>query len=844
MSAIVTWTRRHRLVAFFGLTFLLSWWSWPFYALDLAPTAFFPCGPLVAALVVIGVAEGRAGYRDLGARMIRWRVGWTWWLVAVGTPLAVLAVAAVANVAIWGAPAPVLATIAWSQIALGAAIRFVNPLDGPLGEEPGWRGYALPQLQARRSPLVSGVVLGVLVALWHLPLVATGMLPPVGLPITFAITLVYVWLFNRTGGSVLMTMVFHIAQGTVSYGALGFTGSRRRAHGLARRRALVRPRPRRGRARPPGVAGGSCGRRRPSGRASRPHADRRSARCRVGSLGDSGPAFARSTVDRQLDRPRAGGPSRRTAGAMAGDTVAWSRSGGGSGLVDRLAAVIHVRGVRLALWAAAAVAELAVLAPVVLGDGPADPIDVVLRLVGGSFAACGLIAWRRRPDSRSGLLMTATGFAFLLSALLREHDTLLAVTAASWLSDLWTLFFIPLVLTYCTGGRLRTAADRVLLGAVVVEIVLLAPLWLVFADDPATLLLALPDPAVAHVIDRVQRGLYLAISVGHGGRGRRALAGGVGAGPAGDAAERRRRGLPAAVGRAARRRPRRRRRAPRGPALDRGVLDRARAGGVPRRPAPLAAGPGRPGRPVRRARHHAARRPAGGAGAGAARPGVRDRLRRPGRRVRRRPRVAGRPARAGVGPVGRRGWRATASPVAALVYDRSLDDDPELVEAVGGAATIALENRLLHAQSDARLAELQASRQRLVTAADAERRRIERNLHDGAQQRLVTLALQLSLIQRRIRDDPGDAEQLVASASDELAAVARRAARARAGDPPGRARAGAGARARGAGPALAGTGGARRRAGAAAAGARSSSPRTSWRRRRWRTSPSTRAPPR
>ena len=93
-------------------------------------------------------------------------------------------------------------------------------------------------------------------------------------------------------------------------------------------------------------------------------------------------------------------------------------------------------------------------------------------------------------------------------------------------------------------------------------------------------------------------------------------------------------------------------------------------------------------------------------------------------------------------------------PVAALIYDRSLDDDPELIEAVGGAATIALENRALQAEAQARLAELQASRERIVTAADAERRRIERNLHDGAQQRLVTLALQLSLIRRRIRDDP------------------------------------------------------------------------------------------
>jgi hypothetical protein len=73
---------------------------------------------------------------------------------------------------------------------------------------------------------------------------------------------------------------------------------------------------------------------------------------------------------------------------MAGDTVAWSRSADSSGLVDRLAAVIHVRGVRLALWATAAVAELAVLRRCPR-SGPADPIDVVLRLVGGSFARAG-----------------------------------------------------------------------------------------------------------------------------------------------------------------------------------------------------------------------------------------------------------------------------------------------------------------------------------------------------------------------------------------------------------------------------------------------------------------------
>ena len=88
---------------------------------------------------------------------------------------------------------------------------------------------------------------------------------------------------------------------------------------------------------------------------------------------------------------------------------------------------------------------------------------------------------------------------------------------------------------------------------------------------------------------------------------------------------------------------------------------------------------------------------------------------------------------------------------------------------MGGAAAIALENQQLLAEAEIRLAEVRASRERVISAGDAERRRIERNLHDGAQQRLVTLALQLSLIERRIRDDPSGAERLVTSARDELA---------------------------------------------------------------------------
>jgi signal transduction histidine kinase len=90
------------------------------------------------------------------------------------------------------------------------------------------------------------------------------------------------------------------------------------------------------------------------------------------------------------------------------------------------------------------------------------------------------------------------------------------------------------------------------------------------------------------------------------------------------------------------------------------------------------------------------------------------------------------------------------------------------VDAVRAGATIALEHRHLQDEAQERMAELRASRQRLVAAGNAERRRIERNLHDGAQARLVALGLQLSRIQRRIRADPVEAEQLATSASEEL----------------------------------------------------------------------------
>ena len=106
-------------------------------------------------------------------------------------------------------------------------------------------------------------------------------------------------------------------------------------------------------------------------------------------------------------------------------------------------------------------------------------------------------------------------------------------------------------------------------------------------------------------------------------------------------------------------------------------------------------------------------------------------------------------------------------PVAALVHDASLRDEPALLDAVTAAAAIALENARLSVELRARLEELRGSRARIVEAGDAERRRLERNLHDGAQQRMVAIALQLRLLENRVRDDPAAAE-MASAAGEEL----------------------------------------------------------------------------
>jgi uncharacterized protein len=203
--------RQHPIIAFFVLACALSWWPWILYTADLLPTPIIGL-PFLAAFIVLAITEGKSGVVGLLRRMVRWRVELRWYAAALLLPVVVTLVAATFNVVVLGAHLSYSAAGSSGLLTLlstFALLLFVPGLGGSW-EEPGFRGYALPRLQARRSALHASLVLGGLWAIWHMPLVVTGVDNWVdGFLFTIVWTPIFTWLFNNSGGSVLIVMLFH-----------------------------------------------------------------------------------------------------------------------------------------------------------------------------------------------------------------------------------------------------------------------------------------------------------------------------------------------------------------------------------------------------------------------------------------------------------------------------------------------------------------------------------------------------------------------------------------------------------------------------------------------------------
>lgn len=224
--------RRYPLASYFAIAFLFSWiievpvalsaqgilpFTIPTPAVAFAVVAA-TFGPTVGAFVMTGLTEGKAGTVRLLRRYVQWRVGIQWYFfVLLGIPLIIV----LGTIVIPGALSSFQPILGPLLIAYPMAFLLTFFLGGPLGEEPGWRGFALPRLQERNGPLWGSVILGVLWALWHFPLFWSGVWTPPTIPnmIMFTVmittlTIIMTWVFNHAKGSLLLMMLMHASFNT------------------------------------------------------------------------------------------------------------------------------------------------------------------------------------------------------------------------------------------------------------------------------------------------------------------------------------------------------------------------------------------------------------------------------------------------------------------------------------------------------------------------------------------------------------------------------------------------------------------------------------------------------
>src|SRR3954451_5876110 len=187
--------------------------------------------------------------------------------------------------------------------------------------------------------------------------------------------------------------------------------------------------------------------------------------------------------------------------AGAGELVARPVVHGRTRGLSRLTAPTHSPWFWLALWTAAAATGFVALIPVLFDGGPVPGYDVINRLAGISFVAWGLVAWRRRPDSAVGRLLTLAGFGVLLSPVLDQVHSPVAFTTEMLFIDVWNVAFVALLLSFVTGGRLQSTVDAVIVGTFVVASFVLQFSTMLFVADDHNLLLVHPDAGAATALN-------------------------------------------------------------------------------------------------------------------------------------------------------------------------------------------------------------------------------------------------------------------------------------------------------------------------------------------------------
>jgi uncharacterized protein len=226
---MISWIKKFPFISYCILAFGISWAGWSVLIFtNTAPDFFNPWkllaafGPSLAGLLILGMHSGKEGLRQVWKQLIQVRVGWVWYLISLAGPPLLMLVSLWIHMLLGGTglafndPAELYRVIPVFLLVLFFSV---------LGEEIGWRGFALPWLQKRFNALGSSLILGLIWFLWHLPLFWLPGDFHQQLPLawfllqTVSITVLYTWIYNATDGSLWIILLLHTASNT-AFGVL------------------------------------------------------------------------------------------------------------------------------------------------------------------------------------------------------------------------------------------------------------------------------------------------------------------------------------------------------------------------------------------------------------------------------------------------------------------------------------------------------------------------------------------------------------------------------------------------------------------------------------------------
>ena len=225
-AKFATLLRKYPLTSFFTLALGVTWLAFiPYYnSLSAGEDGipWFTFGPMVAGFTMAAVTGGLKRVKSLVAATFRWKVNPIWYVAAIGVPFATQFFSILLN-PLFGSSAP-----AWGNIPplmeILPMVALFAVFSGPLGEEIGWRGFALPQLLESCSALAASLIVGSVWAIWHLPLILVGDFTTYGAFMPVIAAFAFTWVSQNAKGSVLLAILMHASyQNSVRYLGKVFT---------------------------------------------------------------------------------------------------------------------------------------------------------------------------------------------------------------------------------------------------------------------------------------------------------------------------------------------------------------------------------------------------------------------------------------------------------------------------------------------------------------------------------------------------------------------------------------------------------------------------------------------